>query len=96
MHYMHRGTHCLHYLSCKEAPVQKVESLNRFQAHFRFLHRLHQNRWTCAFSVSVVHSVAFQQRFSLTSVFVEPVSVSLLYLVVTLNGRSRDFVDPRL
>ena len=26
----------------------------------------------------------------------DPVFVSLLVLVVTLNGRSRDFVDPRL
>ena len=30
------------------------------------------------------------------SVFVDPVSVTLLDLVVTLNGRSRDFVDPQL
>ena len=38
----------------------------------------------------------FLQQFSFPSVFVNPVSVSLLDLVVTLNGRSRYFVDPQL
>ena len=52
---------------------------------------------------SVVHSVVFQQQFSFLSavmnhvaVVVDPVFVSLLVLVVTLNGRPRDSVDPRL
>ena len=40
--------------------------------------------------------LAFLQQFSFPSVFVDPVSVSLLDLVVTLNGRSRYFVDPQV
>ena len=42
------------------------------------------------------HLAAFLQQFSFPSVFADLVSVSLLDLVVTLNGRSRDFVDPQL
>ena len=45
---------------------------------------------------SVGHSVPFLQQSSFPLVFVDPVFVSLLVLVVTLSGRSRDFVDPRL
>ena len=45
---------------------------------------------------SVVHSAALLQQFSFPFVVVDPVFVSLLVLVVTLNGRSRDFLDPRL
>ena len=44
----------------------------------------------------MVYLAAFLQQFSFPSVAVDPVSVSLLDLVVTLKGRSRDFVDPRL
>ena len=44
----------------------------------------------------MIHSAAFLQKFSFPIVFVDPVSVSLLVLVVTLNGCSHDFVDPRL
>ena len=42
------------------------------------------------------HLVPFQQQFSFLFVLVDPVFVSLLVLEVTLSGRSRDFVDPRL
>ena len=42
------------------------------------------------------HSVVLLQQSSFLSVFGDPVSVSLLVLEVTLSGRSRDFVDPRL
>ena len=45
---------------------------------------------------SVGHSVVLLQQSSFLSVFGDPVSVSFLVLVVTLSGRSRDFVDPRL
>ena len=48
------------------------------------------------FGTSVNHSAALLQQSSFLSVFVDPVSVSLLVLEVTLSGRSRDFVDPRL
>ena len=41
-------------------------------------------------------SVPFQQQLSFLFVVVDPVFVSLLVLEVTLSGRSRDFVDPRL
>ena len=41
-------------------------------------------------------SVPFQQQLSFLFVFVDPVFVSFLVLEVTLSGRSRDFVDPRL
>ena len=45
---------------------------------------------------SVIHSADFLQQFSFPSGFVDPVAVSLLVLVLTLNGHSRDFVIPRL
>ena len=48
------------------------------------------------FCPSVIHSAASLQQFSFPFVFVDPVSVRLLVLVVTLNSCSRDFVDPRL
>ena len=69
--------------------------MKRFRARFEILHRPHPNPWTCAFWPSVVHSVAFQHQFSFPSVGVDPVSVSLFVLVVTLDDCSRDFVDPR-
>ena len=68
----------------------------RFQARFEVLHRPHLNQWACAFWHLVSHSAALLQQSSFLSVFVDPVSVSLLVLVVTLNDRSRDSVDPRL
>ena len=40
--------------------------------------------------------VALMQHFSFPSDSLDPVFVSLLVLDVDLNGRSRDFVDPRL
>ena len=43
-----------------------------------------------------MYLAAFLLLFSFPFVFVDPVSASLLDLVVNLNGRSRDFVDPRL
>ena len=43
-----------------------------------------------------MYLATFLQQFSFPFVVVDPVSVSLLDLVVTLNGRSRDFVDPQL
>ena len=45
---------------------------------------------------SAIHSAAFLQQLSFPSVFLDHVTVSLLDIVVTLNGRARDFVDPRL
>ena len=42
------------------------------------------------------HSVVLLQQSSFPFVFVDPVFVSLLVLEVTLSGRLRDFVDPRL
>ena len=51
----------------------------------------------------VIHSIAFQQQFSFlfavmndVAVVVDHFFVSLPVLVVTFNGRFRDFVDPRL
>ena len=44
----------------------------------------------------VIHSTAFSEQLSFPFVFVDPVSVRLLVLVVTLNARSRHFLDPRL
>ena len=73
-----------------------------FQAHFEVLHPLHLTQETCASWPSVVHLVASQQQFSFlfavmdhVAVVMDLVSVSLLVLVVTLNARSRHFVDPR-
>ena len=60
------------------------------------LHLPHLNRWACAFWPSVIHSAAFLQQFSFQSFVVDPAFLSLLVLVLTLNGRSRDFVDLRL
>ena len=51
----------------------------------------------------MAHLVASQQQFSFlfavmdhVAVVMDHVSVNLLVLVVTLSGRARDFVDPRL
>ena len=70
--------------------------MKKFQARFEVLHRLHLNQWASAFWHLANHSAALLQQSSFLSVFVDPVSVSLLVLEVTLIGRSRDFVDPRL
>ena len=70
--------------------------MKRFHAHCEFLHRLYLNPWAYTSWPLVAYSAAFLQYFSFPSVFGDPVSVSLLDLVVTLNGRSHDFVDPRL
>ena len=70
--------------------------MRRFQAHFEVLLRLHLNQWTSAFWHLVNHSAALLQQSSFPFVVVDPVTVRLLVLEVTLNGRSRDFVDPRL
>ena len=109
--YIHRYTHCLHPQSCtgqlvlenllrilyeEEVLVQQVDNLKRFQSHSEVLHRPHLNPWTFTFWPSVIHSAAPLQQFSFPIVFVDPVAVSLLALVLTLYGRSRDFVDPRL
>ena len=59
---------------------------------FEVLHHLHLNQQTCASWPSVV---PLQQQFSFF-VAVDPVFVSLRVLVVKLNGRSLNFVDPRL
>ena len=110
-HCTHRCTHCLHHqklhwqlvlanwplvLDEEMVLVQQVESVKRFQALFEVFHRPHLNPWTRASWPSVVYLTAFLQQFSFPSVFCGPVSVSLLNLVMTLNGRSRDFVDPQL
>ena len=111
VHCTRRCTHCLHHqklhwqlvlanwllvLDEEVARDQSVESLKRFQAHFEVLHRPHLNPWTCASLPSAVYLAAILHQFSFPSVLVDPVSMSLLVLVVTLNGRSRDFVDPQL
>ena len=44
----------------------------------------------------MAHSVPFQQQSSFPFVVVDPVFVCLLVLVVTLIGRSRCSVDPRV
>ena len=67
--------------------VQLSESLKRFQTNFEDLHRLHLSPWAYASWPSVVYPAAFLQWFSFPTVFVDPVSVSLLDLVVTWNGR---------
>ena len=111
-HYTHRKIHyCLHPQSCqgqlvleyllllldeKEVLVQQVERLNKFQVRFGVFHRPHLHPWTCAFCPQVIHSAAFLLWFSSLFAFVDPVSVSLPVLVLTLYGRSRDFVDSRL
>ena len=51
---------------------------------------------SAAFLQYLVCSAAFLQYFCFISVFVDPVSVCLLDLVVTLNDHSHDSVDPRL
>ena len=66
------------------------------QARFQVLHRPHLNPWTCAFWPSVTHSADYLRQFHFPSVFVDPVSVSLFVLVVTLNDYSHDSVDPRM
>ena len=110
MHYTRRCTHYLHHqklhwqlvpanwllvLDEEVVLVQQVENLKGFQARFK-VHRPHLYPWTCASWPSAVYLAAFLQQFSFHSVFVDPVSVGLLDLVVTLNGRSRYFVDPQL
>ena len=61
--------------------VQLVEGLKRFKTRCEILlHRPHLNPWNCAFWPLVIHSAAFSQQLSL----------------VTLNVRSRHFVDPLL
>ena len=75
----------------KEVLVQYIESLKRFKARFEVLQRLHLNPWTCAFLALGKPLGRFYAQFSFPSVFVDPVYVRLLVLVVTLNGRSRDF-----
>ena len=99
---------CAHYLHHQELHWQLVlanwllvlveEAVlvqERFQAHFGVLRR-RLNPWTCASLPSGVYFAAVLSNSFLPSVFAVPVSVSLLYLVVTLNGCSRDFVDPTL
>ena len=66
------------------------------QARFQVLHRPHLNPWTCAFWPSVTHSADYLRQFHFPSVFVDPLSVSLFVLVVTLNDYSHDSVDPRM
>ena len=72
--------------------MQQGYKLKRFQDDFEVLH---PNPRTCASWLSVFHSDDFLQQFSFPF-FVDLVSVSLLVLWVTLNGRSRDVVDLRL
>ena len=61
----------------------------------RFFHRLHLNPWVYTSRPIVAYSAGFLQCFSFLSVFVNPVSVCLLDLVMTLNDHSSDSVDPR-
>ena len=96
VHCIHRCTHCLHHQSDEELLVQQVESLKRFQVLSEVLHRPHLKQWACPFWHLVNHSAVLLQQSSFPFVFVDPVFVILLVLVVTLNGHSRDSVDPRL
>ena len=106
VHYFHSWTQCLHRQSCEgqmvlenllsvldeeEVLVQWVRSLKRFGACFEVLHFPHPNPWTYAFRPSAIHSAASMQQFSFPSALSDLVSVSFLVLVMTLNGRSRDF-----
>ena len=97
MHYVHRCTHCLHHQGYEEVLVQQVECLKKFQARFEVLHRPHLNQHGLVlFGLRWVTRAALLQQSSFPFVVVDPVSVSLLVLEVTLIGRSRDFVDPLL
>ena len=105
IHFLHQqscqGRLVLEYslpvLDCKVVLGHQVQRLKRLQARFEVLLRPHLNPWTCA-------SLGFRQftpllscsSFLLFLKFLDPVTVSSLVLVMTLIGRSRDFVDPRL